>query len=216
LKNPIRKKNKSMKLTSETKILLAIIGFTILAVVTALFIFAQPPKPITRSELINENDPSSGPKNAANYLVEFSDFQCPACKAFSTEVDKLKTKYSTKLLVVYRFFPLSQHPESHTAAAVALSAYSQGKFWEMSDLLFANQDTLSMDTYASLSAQLKLDWNKISTDITSGTYTDQINGDYEYGDKIGIDATPTFFLNGVKLSLNEPSDLTAAVERVMK
>jgi protein-disulfide isomerase len=205
-----------MKLTGETKFFVGIIGFTLLIVIAAVFFYSQPPKPLLRTDLVTPTAQTLGPKNASHYLVEFSDFQCPACKAFSITVDELAIKYTNKLLIVYRNYPLPQHPESRIAAAVAAAAGEQGKFWEMSKLLFAHQDILSDSEYATLAGQLKLDWNKMSEEVKNGKFTNLINYDVAYGDKIGIQATPTFYLDGVKLNLAVPADLTSAVDNVMK
>lgn len=205
-----------MRLTSESKILLGILGSTIFIIVLAVFFMSQPAKPLPRAELAPPTAPSAGPKDAPNYLVEFSDFQCPACREFSKTVDQLIAKYPQQLLVVYRYYPLPQHPQAVPAAMVAESARQQGKFWEMGNLLFENQESLSESTYASLSAQLQLDWTKIKKDLDTHAYKSLIDSDVAYGEKIGVNATPTFYLNGVKLNLNVPGDLTNAVAQSVK
>jgi protein-disulfide isomerase len=205
-----------MKLTSETKLFLGIIVFTVIAIFGAMAIFSQPPKPLPKNELVTPNSPTRGNKNASHYLVEFSDFQCPACKAFSGEVETLAQKYPETLYIVYRYFPLPQHPEGHNAAMAAAAAQVQGKFWEMEKLLFQNQETLAPSSYASFAAELKLNPDKFTQSMDDAALKNAIQNDVNYGDKIGIDATPTFYLDGVKLTLNNPEDLTKAVASKVK
>jgi protein-disulfide isomerase len=204
-----------MNLTSETKLFLGVFAFTAVLIIGAIVIFSKPPKPILKSELVTPSAYTRGNKDAADYLVEFSDFQCPACKAFSGEVGKLGDKYPDKLLIVYRNFPLPQHEFSKTAAMVAEAAGQQNKFWEMEKLLFDNQESFSDEKFASLAAELKLDMTKFNSALNDGKIKDKIQADVDYGNRIGINATPTFYLNGIKLELNTPTDLTAAVEKAI-
>jgi protein-disulfide isomerase len=97
----------------------------------------------------------------------------------------------------------------------AEAAGVQGKFWEMEKLLFNSQDELSAARYASLAAQLNLDPVSFSRSLSDRKLADRIQADVDYGNRIGIDSTPTFYLDGVKLSLNTPSDLTRDVEKVI-
>jgi protein-disulfide isomerase len=205
-----------MKLTSETKLFLGIIIFTVVAIFGAMAIFSQPPKPLPKNELVMPNSPTQGNKNASHYLVEFSDFQCPACKAFAGEVEILAKKYPQNLLIVYRYFPLPQHPEGRNAAMAAAAAQVQGKFWEMGNLLFQNQETLAPSSYASFAAELKLNPDKFTQSMNDEALKNAIQTDINYGDKIGIDATPTFYLDGVKLTLNNPEDLAKVVANAVK
>jgi protein-disulfide isomerase len=205
-----------MQLTSETKLFLGVIGFTVILIIGAIVIFSRPAKPLVKTDLITITAYTRGNQTAAHYLVEFSDFQCPACKAFSSEVEKINQKYSDKLLIVYRNFPLPQHELSRSAAVVADAAGQQGKFWEMEKLLFENQESLSVEKFASLAGELNLDMTKYNEALNDQKIKDKIQADVDYGNQIGIDATPTFYLDGIKLSLNLPSDLTREVEKIVK
>jgi len=205
-----------MKLTGETKFFLGIIIFTLFIVAIASITLSQPQKPLPKDQLVSSDASYRGPKDSANYLVEFSDFQCPACKAFSDEVDKLAIVYQDKLLIVFRHFPLPQHLESKRAAQIAESAGAQGKFWEMGKKLFENQSDLSEYRYASISSELDIDWKKIQEDLKSAKYLPKIETDVAYGNRIGIRATPTFYLNGIKLTVNTPEDLTKQVSKLLE
>jgi len=204
-----------MKLTSETKLFIGIFTFTAIIIAVAMVIMTRPAKPIAKEYLILPTTYTKGAKDASVWLVEFSDFQCPACKAFSSVVSDLSKKYPDKLLVAYRYFPLDSHPQSIPAAIAAESAGIQGKFWEMEQLLFANQERLSEALYPELATQLGLDMNTFRESFANPKTKQIIINDRNYGTSIGINATPTFFLNGVKLNLLTPSDLTKEVEKVI-
>ncbi|PIR44083.1 disulfide bond formation protein DsbA [Candidatus Wolfebacteria bacterium CG10_big_fil_rev_8_21_14_0_10_31_9] len=154
---------------------------------------------------VSDLDWVRGVKDAKVVLVEYSDFQCPACAYYYFQVKKLETDFNGKLKVVYRYFPLEQiHKYARLSARVAESAGKQGKFWEMHDLLFNNQEawTNSPDAtplFASYANELNLDMNKFVQDINSFDIDNKINSDYEDGAKQGILGTPTFFVNGKKM-----------------
>ncbi len=157
-----------------------------------------------------------GNKNASVYLVEFSDYQCPACKAFEETVEKIITSSNNKLLFVYRHFPLDQHPMALRSAITSEAAGRQGKFWEMHNLLFKNQDKLSEKEFRDLANELKLDMTKFEADLKDQKLTEKVNFDRADGLKLGINATPTFYLNGMRLTLNTPEDLSKEIEKVLK
>lgn len=200
-----------MKFTSETKLFLGIILLTVGIIMGAGILFSIPPKPIPKSELISPHTNITGNPSAKTWLVEFSDFQCPACKAFAGTVDTLSKKFPGDLSIAYRHFPLPQHQQAREAAIVAEAAERQGKFWDMAHLLFANQETLSDASYASFASTLNLDPVRFAADRKSASIAAHIDEDITYGTTLGIDATPTFFLNGVKLTVAIPSDLEKAV-----
>jgi len=204
-----------MKLTSETKLFIGIFAFTAIIIALAMIIMTRPAKPIVKEELILPTTYTKGPKDAPVWLVEFSDFQCPACKAFSGVVADLTKKYPDKLLVAYRYFPLDIHPQSIPTAIAAEAAGKQGKFWEMEQLLFANQERFGDTLYNELATQLGLDMNTFKASINDPATKQVVTNDTTYGSSIGINATPTFFLNGVKLTLFAPADLTKEVEKII-
>lgn len=205
-----------MKLTSETKFFLGIVGVTILVIVGAVFLFSKPPVALSRDVLAPERVSMRGPKDAKHYLVEFSDFQCPACSIFSKELELIAKENADKLLIVYRHFPLSQHENAQSAARVAEAAGAQGKFWEMGALLFDNQESLSEEKYASFAASLGLDMKKFTDVRNSKETTDIINTDSSYGDAIGVDATPTFYLDGVKMEITDLNSFRSQIESALK
>ncbi len=146
-----------------------------------------------------------------NILVEYTDFECPACKEFHTLINQMvasgsaDAKIKDKVTFVMRDFPLYQiHPNSMTAAYAAEAAGKQGKFFQYVDELFATQDNwanLSDPTsyFIQLATKLKLNTNEFKADMNSQSGKDKVNADIASGNQAGINATPTFFLNGKKL-----------------
>jgi len=157
----------------------------------------------TPSDIV-ATDHVRGPVTAPVTLIEYSDFQCPACKAYYTVVEQLFAS-STNLRVVYRNFPLYPlpHPNSMIAAQAAEAAGNQGKFWEMHDLIFSNQLTWAelskekaTETFKSYATTLKLDISKYNTDFNSPVVKAKIEANRTEGESLGIGGTPTFFVNG--------------------
>ena len=121
-----------------------------------------------------------------------------------------------KLYFGYRHFPLTQHPFAQKSAEAAEAANEQGKFWQMYDYLFAKQDDLSDAVIDGGVKELGLDTAKFQADMKSDKVKNKIEKDLADGNKFGISATPTFFLNGKKLNLDQLSDLKTAVEKAIQ
>lgn len=207
-----------MKFTSETKFFLGIIAATLAIIGAAVIIFSQSSSPasaIPKAEIIGNASYSKGNASAAVYLVEFSDFQCPSCKLVKPIVDEVVETNKDKLLFVYRHFPLDQHQFAIKAALAAEAAGKQGKFWEMYDLLFANQEQFTDEIFLTLAKQLNLNEEVFSQDMKDPNLHDTILTDRKFGLSIGINSTPTFFLNGNKLNLRSYNDIKTEVERAL-
>ena len=156
---------------------------------------------------ITSTDISDGPKNAPLQLVEYADFQCPSCKLYYPIVKQLQKDFQGKLLFVYRFFPLSNiHPNAVNAAEAALAANKQGKFWEMHDKLFDTQtdwaeSNTARNTFVQYATQLGLDKDQFTKDFNDPA-TEKFIKDAENADlDLGLNGTPTFFLNGKEIAL---------------
>lgn len=140
-------------------------------------------------------------------LIEYGDFQCPGCGGAHPMVKKLTEKYKDTMAFVFRNFPLaSLHPNARAAAATAEAAGLQGKYWEMHNKLFENQfswQDLSAgerdDFFAGYAKELALNEDKFKQDFSSSSVNQKINFDTALGKKIGVSATPTFYLNGKEL-----------------
>ncbi len=156
-------------------------------------------------DAVSASDHTKGATDAAVALIEYSDFQCPACRNYYQLFDQLAEEYSDSVTFVYRNFPLRAiHPNAQAAAEAAEAAALQGKFWEMYEQLFANQNTWAeesdpTDTFMSYAQDIGLDVEQFTADLESSTVTDKVNADYRSGTAAQVNATPTFFLNGEKL-----------------
>ncbi|MEK7166597.1 MAG: thioredoxin domain-containing protein, partial [Patescibacteria group bacterium] len=127
-----------MKLTSETKFFIGVIIVTVAILGSAIYFFSRPPKTVSSDVLIPQEVWATGSATPKITLVEFSDFECPACGAAYPVVKKVTETYKDDLRFVFRHFPLAQHKNARFAAQAAEAAGAQGKFWEMHDLLFKN------------------------------------------------------------------------------
>ena len=190
-----------MKLTGETKFFISVIVVTFIILIGAIILFAKPPPEISLEQLIPKDAWATGSATPKATLVEFSDFECPACGAAYPLVNKIVSKHKDQLKFVYRHYPLDQHTHAREAANAAEAAGVQGKFWEMHDKLFENQTKLSQDTYQKLAKELNLDSEKFTQALAENSYKDKIQKDINDGNAIGINSTPTFYLNGKKLNL---------------
>lgn len=178
---------------------------------------------------ISKLDPSgsfaTGPKNAPVTLVEFGDFECPACGAMYPVVKQIQQKYGKKLNFVFRNFPLpaSMHPNAMIAAQAAVAASEQGKFWQMHDALYDNQSTWGdskdpksyFDTYAK---QIGLNVSKFDQDLQSKTVISKVQSDAADGNSLGINETPTFYINQLKFSDQHYNitDMETAIDSQLK
>jgi protein-disulfide isomerase len=157
-------------------------------------------------EQISATDRIFGNPNGTIELVEYSDFQCPACAAASPKVNQLLIDYKDKIKFVYRHFPLkSIHPNAEPAAKAAEAAGVQGKFMEMGDLLFKNQSSWKdspnpTGLFVDYATQLGLNTDDFQRDMRSDDIKTKINRDYQSGIDGGVNSTPTFFLNGKKIA----------------
>jgi protein-disulfide isomerase len=147
-------------------------------------------------------------------LVEYGDFQCPACESYNPVVDQIFAKYSADIKLQFRNFPLtSLHPNAFAAARAAEAAALQNKFWEMHDTLYASQNwqqwTVSsspMSFFEAYAKQLGLNAATFKKDYVSDAVNKAINADRDEGNRLGITGTPTFFLDDKKLSVAANAD----------
>ncbi len=146
-----------------------------------------------------------GSANAKVTLVEYSDFQCPACAAYYPLVKQLGSELGDKIKITYRFFPLRRiHQNADASASAALAAGLQGKFWEMHNMIFDNQkkweqDSHAEDVFIGYAKALSLDTDKFKNDMHAKSTSDEIEADYQSGISSQVEGTPTFFLNGKKI-----------------
>jgi len=149
-----------------------------------------------RLEFVNEGAPSLGSKDAPITLVEFSDFQCPYCRATAPTLKQVEAKFGDKVHVVYRQFPLNIHPFAFKAAEASLCANDQGKFWLMHDAMFEDQTKLGVSDLKATARRLGMDGKKFDSCLDSGRYVEQVQNDQKAGQRIGVNGTPAMFING--------------------
>jgi protein-disulfide isomerase len=146
------------------------------------------------------NSPAKGPKDAPITIVEFADFQCPFCATAQPIVEEVLKEYKGKIRYVFKNYPLVQiHPEAIPAAIAAECAQKQDKYWQMHDGLFENHKKLSDDTYTKIAQSIGLKMDEFNKCRKDPSISAKINADIEYGQSLGINATPAFYINGVQL-----------------
>lgn len=141
------------------------------------------------------DSPVLGPKDAAVTIVEWADYECPHCGLMAPILHKLVDRFPGQVRLVFKNYPLSMHEHAEMAARAAVAAGKQGKFWEMHDLLFKNQASLTND-FAGFAKQLNLDIKKFLKDIESEEVADQVAKDKKEADKLGLEGTPMIYING--------------------
>ena len=144
--------------------------------------------------------PVRGQAQAPVTIIEFSDLQCPFCASVTPTLRELMKQYPDQVRWVFKNFPLDFHADSPLAHAAALAAERQGKFWEMHDLIFANQHTLKRDNLLAEARSLNLDMGRFTADLDSADVKRQLEADKKEGEWLGVNGTPAFFINGTSLS----------------
>lgn len=153
-----------------------------------------------------------GDTSAKVTIVEFSDFQCPYCKVAAPIAKKIVDDNQGKVKLIFRQFPLTSiHQYAGFAAQVteAVSAQNKDYFWKLHDLLFENQSSFSEDEILNLAAQAGANKDQVKSAIDSGKYSDIIKQDYQAGQNIGVQGTPTFYVNGRKADYSNLGDIVA-------
>src|SRR5271157_1042532 len=159
----------------------------------------EPPKlledPVT---IPTAGSPVRGPEDAALTLVEFYDFQCPYCLLAVAKLNAVLEAYPGKIKLIFKQFPLDMHSQAALAAAAAVAAHRQGKFWPMHDALFAHRRELSRPVILTLARIAGLDMQRFQADLDSAETRKVVARDIEDGDRAGVDGTPSIFINGRK------------------
>jgi len=197
-------------MTQEAKILIGIGITTILILAGGVFLTSRSFQQTTsealadKKILIRNDNQSKGSESAKINIVEFADYQCPACGQVYPTIKKLLDNYQGEIFFVYRNFPLPQHKNAILAAKAAEAAGNQGKFWEMHDKIFENQDfwaesDKALDSFLKYAKDLNLDVKKFEEDIKSNQILEKINRDINDGNDLGVNSTPTFFINQKKI-----------------
>jgi len=146
-------------------------------------------------KLTSAGSPLRGSPMAPVTIYEFSDFQCPHCKMAAPELKKIVEESNGKVKLIFKQYPLPMHPKAREASKATIAAHKQGKFWEMHDLLFENQDrlqTANLDDYAE---KIGLDMKRFRADMKSKDADKKIEADLAEGNAVGVEATPSIYVN---------------------
>ncbi len=161
--------------------------------------------------------PVKGNKDAKVTIVEFSDFQCPFCARGAATIEQVLKLYPNDVKLVFKHYPLPFHQAAKPAAKAANAAAKQGKFWEMHDLLFKNQQDLTEEAFNKYAQQLGLNIDKFKADYKEAGQDALIDAETKAGQEAGVNGTPAFFVNGVLISGAQPVDaFKSVIDRWLK
>lgn len=170
------------------------------------------------TDTVSSTDWVRGDENASVVLIEYGDFQCPACGAYYPMIKNLENEFAGKMRFVYRHFPLKQiHKNADISARASEAAGKQGKFWEMYDKLFENQTAWSESPdakkiFTGYAEDLGFNLDIFTEDLDSDDIKNKISNDYESGIKSKVNSTPTFFLNGERVQPKDYDDFKQLIE----
>lgn len=191
-----------MKLTTNVLIIVAVLALC----AGIVFLLAQPrPERAKDFPPVTAEDHTKGAVEGHVVLVEYLDFECEACGAYYPIIKSLEETFKTDVTFVARYFPLPGHRNGLPAALAAEAAGRQGKFWEMHNLLFERQkewgekQVETPEVFEGFAAELGLDMDKFRTDVASPEVKARIQRDMESGRALGVNSTPSFFINGERI-----------------
>jgi protein-disulfide isomerase len=144
-----------------------------------------------------------GPADAPVTVVEYADFECPSCGNAYPLLEALYAQFEGKVRFVFKNFPLPSHPNAKLAAQAAVAAQKQGQFWRMHHVLFENQQRLTEPDLLGYAQKAGLDMGKFKTDLHAEEAKARIDAEFKQGDELGVDATPTIFINGRHCDLSK-------------
>jgi protein-disulfide isomerase len=167
---------------------------------------------------VTQHDHIRGPANAPITLVEYGDYECPHCGLAHPIIEAVQEHFARRLRFVFRHFPLIQiHPNAETAAESAEFAGARGRFWEMHDAIYENQDRLGLPLLLALARNLGLPELELQSALVSGEYEPKVRADFLGGVRSGVNGTPSFFINGERHDGSYAfDDFVAAIETHMR
>ena len=166
---------------------------------------------------VEAKGPARGPANAPVTVVEFSDFQCPFCGREYPVIERLMKEYDGKVRLVFRNYPLDFHPFAEKAAEAGACAAEQGKFWELHDKMFTNQQRLTVDDLKGYAKAVGVDASKFDQCLDSGAKRGQVDDDQKAGNEAGVNGTPAFFINGIFINGAQPYEqIKQTVDRELR
>jgi protein-disulfide isomerase len=174
------------------------------------WLMTEPAQPVQNISV--DDDPARGDASAPVVIVEFTDFQCPACAAMHPVLEEVLKSYGNKVRFVVRDFPLNQHENARKAAEAANAANAQGKFFEYISVLFKNQKALDTPSLKKYASDLGLDRARFDAALDRGVYAAEVAKDVSDGEMYGVGSTPTIFVNGVQLKVLSAEGLKQAID----
>ena len=191
---------------SETKFIVGIIVVTIALIIGGVF-FLGKSKPQATEAVVDKTELTQNAKNvlgeqtAKVQIIEFGDYQCPACAQAQPILNKILENNKDKVYFAFRHYPLPQHKNAREAAYFAQSAANQGKFWKMHNMIYENQkewenSDKAKEVFTGYAQKIGLDLEKLNQDLDG--VKGIVDQDFSDGNKLGVDSTPTFFINGQK------------------
>lgn len=177
------------------------------------WLISEPAPPV--QNISTDDDPARGDANAPVTIVEFTDFQCPACAAMHPVLDEVLKSYGNKVRFVIRDFPLNMHENARKAAEAANAANAQGKFFQYAAVLFKNQKALDIPSLKKYASDLGLNRARFDAALDRGTYAAEVKKDIEDGEIYGVGSTPTIYINGVQLRTLTEEGLREAIDRAL-
>jgi len=163
------------------------------------------------------SSPSKGPAGARVTIVEFSDFECPFCKRGRDIMDQVLKMYPNDVKLVFKHLPLEFHSKAEPASRAAIAAGNQGKFWEMYNALFDNQNKLGDEFYLEQAKTLGLNIDKFKADMASEATKKALDADKAIAKANQIQGTPAFFVNGIAVRGAYPPDhFKSIIDRLLK
>jgi len=163
-------------------------------------------------QISTDDQPTKGNPQARVTIIEFTDYQCPSCAQQHPVVERIMKEFGDRVRLVVRDFPLSQHTEALKAAEAAEAAREQGKYWEYVAVLFRNQSALGVDKLKQYATELGLDRARFDSSLDSGKFADKVQRDVLEGRKLGVNGTPTLYVNGKRVSDRSYEALKATIE----
>jgi protein-disulfide isomerase len=164
---------------------------------------------------LRQDDHVQGGSDPEITMVEYADYECSDCGEAYRVIKRIESEMGARLRFVFRHFPYSRlHPHAELAAQAAESAGEQGRFWEMHDLLFENQQALEFEDLMRYGEELSLDLERFKDDLKTEKYLERVRADFRSGVQNGVFGTPTIFLDGIRHNDNYDYDtLMAAITR---
>jgi len=203
-------------MVKDTKIIIGVVIATIAIIIGGIFLSSKSPGGPAATPnpeiLIGKDSYKVVAPNEKDVLVEFGDLQCPACGAYHPLILRAKEEFKDSLTYVFRNFPLTQHKNAIPAAYALEAAGIQGKYWEMQDRLYGSQQEWSdlsdaSSKFLEYAKDLGIEVEKFKSDMDSSQVKNKVKSDYTDGGLINIDSTPTFFLNGTKITFQDYDQL---------